>query len=65
MKTFEIGDIVTHAIRLRQNYNYRVYGIVTGIRDSQSYFIDWFIEDSNTHALMRYMYRNEIEKVSA
>ncbi len=62
MKTFEIGDIVTD---VTQDYDYPVYGIVTGIRDSQSYFIDWFIEGSNTHELLRYMYRNEIEKVSA
>jgi hypothetical protein len=63
MKTFEVGDIIiSHA---HPHLSKSLYGMIIGVRTQTTYFVDWFVEESDKHKYAPFMYRNEIEKVSA
>jgi hypothetical protein len=61
---FKIGDIVAD-ITDGARKSPSLYGMIIDVRNSNSYFVDWFVDESVKNQYSEYMYQSELVKVTS
>ncbi len=60
----KIGDIVAD-ITDGARKSPSLYGMIIDVRNSNSYFVDWFVDESVKNQYSEYMYQSELVKVTS